>query len=84
MLMECSISLMGNTVEMAGGDIWSQSSENRTKSGCVCTDFKWTGFAISDPIQNPDHLQTAQKQVWFWDVSDILVVLLCCASVEKE
>ena len=24
----------------------------------ICLDFKWPGFQISDPIQNPDHLQT--------------------------
>ena len=23
----------------------------------ICPDFKWLGIQISDPIQNPDHLQ---------------------------
>ena len=23
----------------------------------ICSDFKWLGFRISDPIQNPDNLQ---------------------------
>ena len=28
------------------------------KMAAICPDFKWPGFKISDPIQNPDHLQT--------------------------
>ena len=28
------------------------------KAEHFCLDFKWLGFGISDPIQNPDHLQT--------------------------
>ena len=31
--------------------------QNHSKSGHFCTDFKWLGFQISDPIQNPDHLK---------------------------
>ena len=27
------------------------------KMVAICPDFKWLGFRISDPIQNPDHLQ---------------------------
>ena len=27
------------------------------KMVAICADFKWLGFRISDPIQNPDHLQ---------------------------
>ena len=27
------------------------------KMAAICTDFKWLGFWISDPFQNPDHLQ---------------------------
>ena len=29
-------------------------------------DFKWLGFQISDPIQNPDHLQPSQ----FWTIQN--------------
>ena len=28
------------------------------KMAVICPDFKWLGFQISDPIWNPDHLQT--------------------------
>ena len=28
-----------------------------TKMATICLDFKWLGFRISNPIQNPDHLQ---------------------------
>ena len=28
------------------------------KMAAICLDFKWLGFQIQDPIQNPDHLQT--------------------------
>ena len=28
------------------------------KMAVICPDFKWMGFQISDPIPNPDHLQT--------------------------
>ena len=27
------------------------------KMEAICKDFKWLGFLIADPIQNPDHLQ---------------------------
>ena len=27
------------------------------KMEAICPDFKWSGFQISDPIQNLDHLQ---------------------------
>ena len=27
------------------------------KMAAICLDFNWLGFQISDPIQNPDHLQ---------------------------
>ena len=30
---------------------------DHSKSRRFCPDFKWLGFRISDPIQNPDHLQ---------------------------
>ena len=28
------------------------------KMAPICPDFKWLGFQISDPIKNPDHLQS--------------------------
>ena len=27
------------------------------KMAAICSDLKWWGFRISDPIRNPDHLQ---------------------------
>ena len=28
------------------------------KMTAICPDFKWSGFQISNSLQNPDHLQT--------------------------
>ena len=48
-------------------ELQSQPFENRTiqnldilvfnKMAAICPDFKWFGFQILDPIQNPDHLK---------------------------
>ena len=42
---------------------------DHSKSGIFCPVFKWLGFRISDPIQNPNHLQpnhflTIQNPYW--------------------
>ena len=36
------------------------------KMVAICPDFKWLDFQISDPIQNPDHLQTNL----FWTIQN--------------
>ena len=38
-------------------DVFVHISNRFDKMAPICTDFKWLGFQISDPIQNPDHLQ---------------------------
>ena len=40
------------------------------KMAAICLYFKWLGFRISDPIQNPDHVQTNLfLTVWNPDMS---------------
>ena len=39
----------------------SQFQMVSAKIAIICTDFKWLGFRISDPFQNPEHLQPGFK-----------------------
>ena len=53
----------------------------------ICPDFKWSGVLISDPIRNPDHLQTDlslnnQNLDMPRFKNPTALLLLCCFDVQ--
>ena len=47
------------------------------KMAAICLHFKWLGFRISDPIQNPDHLQpNLISTIWKSDWSGFQITIV--------
>ena len=62
-VFECPVfgSPLQSGFQMVGLQLWlpllSRFHMDFGKMADICPDFEWLGFQISDPIQNPEHLQ---------------------------